>query len=739
MKSYTNLHHKFKFLSKSLLPGIFVCSVYSTQAQNIDIPIETQNTAMVLQADKNKDLHIIYFGKKLNNKSEYDFVQSMYAQNSDYTAIANSPYTPAGSRSLFEPAIEVTHADGNNSLDLKFVSVKTEKQGGDVSLTCVLLKDPVYDFQVSLFYKTYFNENVTEQWSEIKHNEKGKVTLHKFASANLYLQGKSFFLKQYHGDWAQEMQPEEQLITHGIKTLDSKLGTRADLLQPPVFMVSVGKPSAEDEGEVLFGSVEWSGNYRTDLELDNKDNLRIISGINNYASDYPLKPGEVFTTAKFLYTLSEKGTGEASRQLQSWARNYRLLDGKGNRLTLLNNWESTYFDFNEEKLKQLFGDTKKLGVDLFLLDDGWFGNKYPRNGDNAGLGDWQENKKKIPNGVASLVKEATNEGVKFGIWVEPEMVNPKSELYEKHPEWVIKQPGRPEHYLRNQLELDLSNPKVQDFVFGVIDSLFMKNHDLAYIKWDCNAVIFNAYSAYEDNQSKLYVDYVQGLYNVFKRIRAKYPAVPMMLCSGGGGRVDYGALQYFTEFWPSDNTDPLERIFIQWEYSYFYPAIASSNHVTDWGKQPLKYRVDVAMMGKLGFDIAVSKLNEKDLAFCQNAVKAYGSFKNIVWHGDQYRLQSPWKNDVAAVMYVDSAKSNAVVFNYLVNNRYSAASKLPVVFKGLDANKKYSIKEINLYPGTKSSIDAAKIYSGDFLMTVGFNPGVNAGSPSIVLMAEEVH
>ncbi|MDE1192329.1 MAG: alpha-galactosidase [Arachidicoccus sp.] len=738
MKRYSHPRIKPPFFKNPLLFCICVFSVCSVKAQNTDIPIETQNTALVLQTDRNNGPHIVYFGKKLKNKSEYDLVQSMYEQNMDYTGIANSPYTPAGSRNLFEPAIEVTHADGNNSLDLKFISAKTEKISDDISLTSVLLKDPVYDFQVTLFYKIYFKENVVEQWSEIKNNEKGNVTLHKFASANLYLQGKSFYLKQYHGDWAQEMHPEEEQITHGIKTLDSKLGTRADLFQPPVFMVSVNQSSNEDNGEVLLGSVEWSGNYRTDLELDNKNNLRIISGINNYASDYPLEPGKIFTTAKFLYTVSYSGTGDASRQLQRWARDYKLLDGNGSRLTLLNNWESTYFNFDEEKLKQLFNDTKKLGVNLFLLDDGWFGNKYPRNNDRAGLGDWQENKKKIPNGIASLIKEANADGVQFGIWLEPEMVNPKSELYEKHPDWVIRQPKRPEYYFRNQLELDLSNPKVQDFVFGVIDSLFIKNPGLAYIKWDCNAVIYNAYHSYENNQSKLYVDYVQGLYSVLKHIRAKYPTVPMMLCSGGGGRVDYGALQYFTEYWPSDNTDPLERIFIQWEYSYFYPAIASSNHVTDWGQQPLKYRVDVAMMGKLGFDIPVSKLSEKDLAFCQSAVKIYNSFKNIVWHGDQYRLQSPWTNDVAAIIYVDSTKSSAVVFNYLVNNRYNTGSALPVHFKGLDANRKYKIKEINLYPGTHSTLKENAIYSGDFLMTVGFNPGVNADRPSVVLMVEEV-
>jgi len=231
----------------------------------------------------------------------------------------------------------------------------------------------------------------------------------------------------------------------------------------------------------------------------------------------------------------------------------------------------------------------------------------------------------------------------------------------------------------------------------------------------------------------LYIEYVRGLYQVLKRVRAKYPTVPMMLCSGGGGRVDYAALQYFTEYWPSDNTDPMERIFIQWENSYFYPAIASANHVTDWGKQPIKFRTDVAMMGKLGFDIVVDHLNEKDLLFCQNAVKTYNGIKETVWHGDQYRLTHPRENSVASMLFVDKEKENGVVFNYLVNNRYGEGSHLPIKLDGLDPERNYRISEVNLYPGTSSPIRDERVYSGDFLMKIGFNPQVKKGRESVIL------
>ncbi|QEM14318.1 alpha-galactosidase [Mucilaginibacter rubeus] len=711
-------------------------------AQDVTIPVETQHNALVLQTDAEKHLNMVYLGAKLANAAEYSSIRKMYKQADD-SGVQNDVYTPSGSASLGEPAITVTHADGNKSLNLAYVSHTVSKIDDNVSLLVVTLKDPAYDFEVKLYYKTYFKEDVTEQWSVIKHNEKGVVTLNKYASANLNLKGNTtggFWLKQYHGNWAMEVQPEEARLTHGIKTIDSKLGTRANLYEHSMFAISMDKPATEDEGKVLYGAMEWSGNFRVDFELDVANNLKIIAGINNAASEYHLKPGVEFTTPAFLYTYSDHGKGDASRKLQSWARQYKIVDGNGSRLTLLNNWESTYFDFNESKLAGLLKDTKKLGVDLFLLDDGWFGNSHPRNGDNAGLGDWQENKQKLPNGISSLVKEAQANGVKFGIWIEPEMVNPASDLYKAHPDWVIKQPNRPEKYFRNQLVLDLANPKVQDFVFGVVDGLFTKNPDLAYIKWDCNAVIYNAYSAYlKKDQSHIYVDYVNGLYNVLKRVRAKYPKVPLMLCSGGGGRVDYGALQYFTEYWPSDNTDPLERVFIQWEYSFFYPAITSSNHVTDWGKQPIKYRVDVAMMGKMGFDIVIGKLSENDLSFCQSALKNYDGLKDAIWHGDQYRLASPWDNDAASIMYVNTDKSKAVMFNYLVNNRYGSGTKVPVRLKGLDPNKKYRVKEINLYPGTGSVLGNEDLtFTGDFLMNVGINPETSTYHTSVVLQLEAI-
>ena len=729
-------------MTNHILLALIVASVSVAVGQpktnDRHIAIETKKTALVIRVDKDQNPTIVHLGQRLSRPDEYARISGNGKRGEDYTGIYNSVYTPAGSRNLLEPAIQVTHADGNPSLDLRYVRHEAKSAGEGAVLTTVYLKDPQYPFEVTLYYKAYQNEDVIEQWSTIRHTEKKNVTLHKYASANLYIPAQNYYLTHFHGDWANEMNPSEVPLTEGIKILDTKLGTRADLFQPPSFLIALNQPAQETQGEVMAGTLAWSGNYQIAFEVDPLHNLRMTAGINPYASAYTLTPGKEFTTPAFLFTYSNTGTGTASRSLHRWARKYRIPQGEGNRLTLLNNWEATYFDFDEKKLSALFKDGKKLGVDLFLLDDGWFGNKYPRNNDRAGLGDWQENVKKLPHGLGHLVKDAESAGIKFGIWLEPEMVNPKSELYEKHPDWVLKLPNRQEYYYRNQLVLDLTNPKVQDFVYGVVDDVMTKNPTLGYIKWDCNAVIYNAFSATNPNPSHLYVEYVQGLYKVVERLRTKYPMLPMMLCSGGGGRVDYGALRYFTEFWPSDNTDGLERIFIQWNYSYFFPSIATCNHVTDWGKQPIKFRTDVAMMGKLGYDIVVSKLDEKELQFSQEALKTYERIKTVVWQGDQYRLASPYTGDVASLMYVSEARDRAVWFSYLTNNRYKAGSVASIRLQGLDPAKNYAVRELNIYPGARSAVNNdTTVYSCNYLMTIRFNPGVDTRRTSVVLELSE--
>lgn len=691
------------------------------------IVIETQHTSLVYSIGKNKKLYQAYLGEKLNNVADYRL------QKNNHEA-----YVASGTDNLFEPAIRMLHNDGNPSLELLYAEDKTVREG-NLTTTSIILKDPVYPVTVKLVFVAYYNEDIIKTWTEIIHQEKNPVMMSNFASAMIHLDADHYWLTQFHGDWAREMRMEESELTSGIKTIDSKLGTRANIFQTPVFMLAKNKASDENSGEVIAGTLGWTGSFQLSFEIDNSNSLRMIAGMNPFASEYHLKPNENFVTPEFIFTYSGQGKGLASRNFHQWARNYGIMDGHANRLTLLNNWESTYFDFNEKTLTELFGGAKELGVDVFLLDDGWFGNKYPRNSDQAGLGDWQANKQKLPHGLGYLVEQAEAKGVKFGIWIEPEMVNPKSELYEKHPNWILKLPNRDENYYRNQLVLDLTNPEVQDFVYNVVDEMMTKNPNIAFIKWDCNRMMTNTYSPYmKDNQSNVQIEYVRSFYHVMQRLRVKYPHLPIMLCSGGGGRTDYGALKYFTEFWPSDDTDALERVFIQWGYSYFFPNITSCNHITTMGKQSLKYKTDVAMMGKLGYDIRVNELSVQELEFSKMAVQNYNRLKDLIWNGDLYRLVSPYEEERAVLMYVSADKTKSLLFAYSLHPRaFSHFS--PVRLTGLDTKKTYKIEETNKMPGAHTGFYSdGKTFSGDYLVKVGLSLPNNSELTSAVIEITEV-
>lgn len=556
---------------------------------------------------------------------------------------------------------------------------------------------------------------------EITNRENKPVEVEKYASSMLHFDNGDYYLTQFNGDWASEVNATETKLEYGKKQLDTKLGTRANMFCSPFFQLGLDAPASENSGDILVGTLGWTGNFRFTFEVDHKGELRVISGINPYASSRILQKGQTFTTPEFIFTLSDSGRGKASRNFHDWARDHQLYKGKDTRMTLLNNWEATYFDFDEEKLIRLIGEAKELGVDMFLLDDGWFANKYPRHSDTQGLGDWDETKDKLPNGIGALTKAAKENGVKFGLWIEPEMVNPKSELYEKHKDWVITLPNRDEYYFRNQLVLDLSNPKVQDYVFGVVDGLMTKYPDIAFFKWDCNSPITNIYSNYENvNQDHLYVDYVKGLYNVLERIQSKYPDLMMMMCSGGGGRSDYEGLKYFTEFWPSDNTDPVERLYIQWGFSQIFPAKTLCAHVTTWNRStPVKFRANVAMMGKLGFDIKLDDMSGDDVEYCKRAIKNYNSLKPVILDGDQYRLVSPYGNQHTATMYVGKNDGDAVLFTFDIYPRYKQnifKSDANVKLQGLNPDATYRVTEIDRQDGSDMAIGD---YSGDYLMTVG--------------------
>lgn len=690
---------------KILLPLLLL--LFSTLPLNAQkqIIINTQSTTLVYRVAPNGRLYQQYLGTALSA--------------TDCAALPTTggeAYITHGMEDYFEPALHINRpAAGNHSTLLTYRSHEV-LQGKGCTETVITLADTLFSDEVKLHFAAYPAENIIKTWTEITNRERKPIELEKYASSLLHFSASRYYLTQYNGDWAHEANATTQPLDFGKKVIDTKLGTRANMFCSPFFQLSLGEPATETKGRVLVGTLAWTGNFRFSFEVDNNGNLRILSGINPYASQYLLAKGETFRTPDFIFTLSPEGKGRASRDFHRWARRYQVKDGEGPRLSLLNNWESTYFDFDEKKLIRLISEARELGVDMFLLDDGWFGNKHPRHSDTQGLGDWQETKTKLPGGIGRLTEEAKRQGVKFGLWIEPEMVNPKSELYEKHKDWVITLPGRKEYYFRNQLVLDLSNPEVQDFVFNIVDGLMTRYPDIAYFKWDCNSPITNIYSNHEARQTHLYVNYVRGLYRVLDRIKAKYPKLPMMLCSGGGGRSDYEALKYFTEMWPSDNTDPVERLFIQWGFSQVFPAKVQCAHVTTWNRgTSVKFRTDVAMMGKLGFDINLHDLSENDLKFCRMAIKNHKRLSPAILDGDQYRLVSPYEGEHTATLYVDPARVKAVLFAFDIYPRF-AEKRFPVALQGLDAQKQYKIVETNRTDGKEKAIGS---YSGHYLMTVG--------------------
>jgi alpha-galactosidase len=701
------------FIQKALIATLFVLSAFISYSQQpTTIRIETKDNLLLLGVDTNAMLKQLYFGRIVKDDSA--FMPALQKSAQAYTTYGND---------VENIAFRITHSDGNLTTDLVYVSSNTTKQDSNISLTKVILKDKFYPDIVTLFYKTYYEQNIIEQWMSFSHKEKGTVTLYDFASSALSFNQSSYYLNYFYGDWANEFNLIETKLSEGTKTIDSKLGVRTDQRSNQSFLLSLNGKLQEDNGEVIAGTLAWPGNWQLQFNEDHYNQLQVVAGINPFASQYILKADTTFTTPGFLFTYSNKGAGEITRNFHRWAREYGIADGYAQRDVLLNNWEATYFDFDEQKLSTIIKEAGDLGFELFLLDDGWFGNKYPRNNDDAGLGDWQVNTKKLPHGISYLVDQCKQNNIKFGIWVEPEMVNPKSELYEKHPDWVITAAHRDLSLGRNQLILDITNPKVQDDVFSVLDNLMSQNKGISYIKWDCNRYITNPGSFYLGNQqSKLFIDYPTALLNIIKRFRQKYPDVYMMVCSGGGGRMDYATMPYFQEYWPSDNTDPVDRIKIQWGLEYFYPAVGLSAHVTPNHSEeritPLKFRFDVAMAGRLGMDYRVDKLSSDEKIFAANAIAIYKKIRNVVLYGDLYRLLSPYENDRTALMYVTENKDSAIVFSYL-QTKAIYGDKTTLVLKGLDANAQYKLSEVNKGSFTRLGDYEGKTYSGNFLMTVG--------------------
>ena len=699
-------------------------SVLPTWAWKGDIVVSTPKTSLVLHANEGGSLRFSYFGEKLTSNE----ISQLKGTSMDLNQAA---YPAFGQHDMLDlPAIQVLHADGQWTLYPTVDDVTTQTEG-NATVTTITMTDKQYPVTLKVFYKAYSTVDMIETWTEITHREKKAITLKRYDSGHLAIPQGNLYMIHMHGNWNSESYPTCEPINPGLKVIRNTDGVRNAHNDAPEMMLSLdGKPQ-ENKGRVIGAALCWSGNY--ELRVNNSSDNRyahFYAGIDPQTTEYILEPKEVFTTPKLAFTLSNEGMSGVSRNFHRWARYEGWLhQGDQTRKILLNSWEGVYFDINEEGMFQMMEDIKSMGGELFVMDDGWFGDKYQRNDDVTTLGDWMVDKKKLPNGVASLVRKAKSLGIEFGIWIEPESSNTKSEFFEKHPDWVLQEKNRELKLGRGgtQMLLDLCNPKVQDFVFRVVDNLMTENPEIYYIKWDANCALQNFGSNYlpANKQSHLYIEYHRGLIKTLQRIRAKYPKLVIQCCSSGGGRVNYGLLPYFEEFWTSDNNDPYQRVFIQWGTSYFFPSNAMAQHIAHspyWNTgrtTPIKYRTDVAMSGRLGMELQPRKMTDEEREQSRRAINDYKPLRELIQLGNLYRLISPYDNEgIASLMYTNDAKSKAVLFAYRVQYLYNM--KTPRIhLAGLDATKNYRLRELNVKVGSEPSPLNNKVFSGKLLMEQG--------------------
>lgn len=701
-------------MKKHTIISLFFAAAFAISAQAQTV-IGTKNTTLVLDTKPGGDLGIAYYGAAL------DDVQSVF----DAGFRSHRAYAPFGQHSAVDYTIAVTHPDGNKTLVLPIVDVKEEAWEGGKIVT-VTTKDPVYPVVVKNFFKSYEQQDLIETWAEIGNDGKKPLTLGRYYSGSLPFRGGDVWISTLYGTWANEGRVNTEPLTRGYKVIKNTDGTRNSHTAHAEAMISLDGKPAENSGRVIGVALEWGGDYELRFKSNDDDYNMFYAGICDENSEYILEKGERFTTPALAYTYSAQGLSGVSRNFHNWGRKYRLAHGDKERKVLLNSWEGVYFDINEPGMDQMMGDIASMGGELFVMDDGWFGDKYPRLTDNSSLGDWIVDRNKLPHGIGWLVEHATQHGIKFGIWIEPEMTNNPSELYEAHPDWVLGTPNRPNDYGRGgtQLVLDMCNPAVQDFVVDVVDKIMTENPQIDYIKWDANMPVQSRHSKYLKHQGHLEVEYWRGFAKACDRIRAKYPDITIQCCASGGGRANWGVLPWFDEFWVSDNTDALQRVYMQWGTSYFFPAIAMASHIsatpnhTVFRTTALKYRIDVAMSGRLGMEIQPKNMTEEEKALCRNAIAQYKEIRPVVQFGDIYRLVSPYDNKgIASMMYVSEEKDKAVFYWWKLENMYD--SHFPrVCMAGLDPCKQYRVKELNRVDLQPLKFEG-KVFDGLFLMQNG--------------------
>jgi alpha-galactosidase len=689
--------------------------------------IDTPSVTYVLGVNAQDELQSIYWGAAIapSDPIPTPVRHPEVASFDGPTTITPFEYPGWGSIDYTEPALKITFPDGNRDLVLHYLSHQIDAN----SLT-ISLKDISRDVTVDLHYIVDPATGVLGRSSTITNRTKSALTIEQASSATWNLpHGSEYTLHYLTGRWAGEDHLQTQKINPGTTVLESRRGSTGQQNNPWFAIERGAQPNPdEDTGDVWFGALAWSGSWRITVERNIIEDVRVTGGYNPFDFAYPLAPGQKLDTPVFYAGFSSHGIGEASRILHRFELTKVLprQPAPRPRPIIYNSWEATEFKVDEPGQTTLAEKAASIGVERFVMDDGWFG---ARNTDHAGLGDWYVNKQKFPNGLKPLIDKVHALHMDFGLWVEPEMVNPDSDLYRAHPDWVLNFTGRPRTEARNQLMLNLARPDVRAYVFHFLDQLLTEN-DIAFLKWDYNRQWsepgWPALGPDANQQKTVYVEYIRNLYSILAELRAKHPTVEIESCSGGGGRVDLGILALTDEVWPSDNTDPFDRLSIQDGFTYAYTPGVMMAWVTDspsWANNrttSLTYRFLSSMQGSLGIGANLNHWTDADFATAKDLVAAYKTIRETVQHGDLYRLISPRDgSEQSATESVSPDKHQAVLFTFL----HSSTMGYPyprVYLRGLDPAKQYRVTAI---AGSLPN-DSPETASGAYWMHHGLEPNL---------------
>ncbi|MBP7792574.1 MAG: alpha-galactosidase [Candidatus Goldbacteria bacterium] len=654
--------------------------------------VDTKDSTYIFGINSEKKLFNAYYGRKLNNTQkkkirEPAFKEIGYHSSDNLKSNFMPEINVYDGYNVFENTIKCTFSDGDRSVDYEY-SVYEIKN----NTLRIKLKDKKYDFYMILNYVVHYEHNLIEKSVTFENMEKSvKAVLETFNSGELILPAGKYFLGFFYGSWINEMTLRVEEISYGKKVLESRTGNSSHIHNPS-FFISRTSDLSEDTGEIYYGQFLWSGNWKFVFERRFHDVLLFTGGINSFDGFMTLDAGMKFTTPSLIIGYSDAGLSKMTHNLHDFYRDKILSQTVFNdtNRVLVNSWEAFYFDINEEKLLKLADVAGYIGAEIFVVDDGWFRG---RNDDTSSLGDWKPAKNKFPGGMKNFIQKVKDKGLKSGIWIEPEMVNPHSELYKKHPDWCYHFPGRKRIEMRHQLVLNVTKKEVKDYVKRVLKYV-IEEFDPDYVKWDMNRYISQA-GAFNLKNVPVWIEHTKVVYELMEYLKSLKPELILEGCAGGGGRFNGGIFKYVDQMWTSDNNDPFCRQYIQYGTSLFYPAIAMCCHVADspYGltgrKSKLPFRIHTAMAGNYGIEANLLKWSKRELDTLKNEIAFYKEIRDVIYYGDLYRMENPYESKRVSFIYVSKDKKKAALFVFAMDELNEKESKIRL--KGLNPAMKYSL------------------------------------------------